>query len=91
MITSVSEVPATLSEDHNIEMVKSQMYTSHCIVYFACPEEKLLVPFDFQLQVYLNHISKISSSLREHSPLHYKTQLVNATSNFKIILFSIKY
>jgi len=91
MITSVSEVPATLCEDRNIEMVESQMYASHCIVYFACPEEKLLVPFDFQLQVYLNHISKISSSHREHSPLHYKNQRVNATSNFKIILFSIKY
>lgn len=58
MITSASEEPSTLSEDRNIEMVKSQMFTSHCVVYFACPEEKLLVPFDFQLQVYLNNISK---------------------------------
>ena len=27
MITGVSEEPVTLSEDRNIEMVKSQMYT----------------------------------------------------------------
>jgi hypothetical protein len=63
---------------------------SHCIVYFACPEEKLFVPFDFQLEVYLNNISKISSSLKKRSPLHYKNQPVNAISNFKITHFSIK-
>jgi hypothetical protein len=92
MITSVSKEPATLSEDRNIERLKSQICTctSHCIVYFACPEEKLLVPFDFHLQVYLNNISKISFFLREHSPLHYKNQPVNAISNYKIMHFSVK-
>jgi hypothetical protein len=63
---------------------------SHCIVYFACLEEKLLVPFDFHLHVYLNNISKISSSLREHSPPDYNNQSVNAISNLRILNFSIK-
>jgi hypothetical protein len=66
------------------------VYMSDRIVYCAYQEEKLFVPFEFQLQVYLNNIPKISSSLREHSSLHYKNQPFNAISNFKIMHFAIK-
>lgn len=66
MIINVSEVLAASSEDRNLKMTESQIHVCHCLTYFAYPVEELFVSFDFELEVYVNRVSKISSSLMEN-------------------------